>query len=377
MSRLVGRCERREWERRPPRPRSLGRAEQLVKLPVCQALHADLGSHPSYFVDGQRVFRHAVLLKTEIGLLIYLHMIRIEPNNAILGATVTGVDLAHPLSDTDFARVLFALGQYGVLCFPDQPIEAAALRAFSACFGGLQAMSSGVKDRGEPGFPEVSILSNVVENGRHIGIPDAGQDWHTDMTYNRVMGFVNVLVAKKVPVRNGRALGATEFANTQAAYADLPADLKTKLANATATHDWNHFHEIMRRKGSSRPALTEAQRRERPPVSHLVFLTHPISGRKVIYVNPGFTVKIDGLDPDASRDMLEALFAHVLTPRYRYAHHWTVGDVLVWDHIGTWHQAVADYTPDEHRLMKRCQVLADKVFEPGFLEAAPGWQVPA
>lgn len=297
-------------------------------------------------------------------------MLRIEPGNATLGARVTGVDLGRSLSDADFAAVLRALGQYGVLCFPGQPIEAAALRTFSARFGGLQAMSSGVKDRGEPGMPEVSILSNVVENGRPIGIPDAGQDWHTDMTYNRVMGFVNVLVAKKVPVRNGKVLGATEFANTQAAYEDLPAGVKARLADATATHDWNNFHEIMRRKGSQRPALTEAQRRERPPVSHPVFLTHPISGGKVIYVNPGFTVRINELDPDASRDMLDFLFAHVLQPRYRYAHHWSVGDVLVWDHLGTWHQAVGDYTAEEHRLMKRCQVLADKVFEPAFLEAA-------
>src|SRR4030095_1517654 len=121
-----------------------------------------------------------------------------------------------------------------------------------------------------------------------------GQDWHTDMTYNRVMGYLNVLVAKKVPVRNGQVLGATEFANTQAAYDDLPADIKAQLANAIATHDWNSFHEIMRRKGSTRPALTEAQRRERPPVAHPVFLTHPLSGRKVIYVNPRFPVAIHG-----------------------------------------------------------------------------------
>jgi taurine dioxygenase len=304
-------------------------------------------------------------------------MIRIGPGNAILGARITGVDLAHPLSDADFAALLRALGCHGVLCFPEQPIEAAALRAFSARFGSLQAMSSGVKDRGEPGFPEVSILSNVIENGRHVGIPDAGQDWHTDMTYNAVMGFVNVLVAKKVPVRDGRPLGATEFANTQAAYDDLPGEVKARLANATATHDWNNFHEIMRAKGSKRPALTEAQRRERPPVSHPVFLTHPITGRKVIYVNPGFTVAIDGMDPAESRRTLDFLFAHVLKPKYRYAHHWTVGDVLVWDHLGTWHCAIGDYAPNEYRLMKRCQVLADKVFDPAFLQAMLGEHVAA
>ena len=299
-------------------------------------------------------------------------MIRIEPGNETLGATVTGVDLARPLSDADFAQVLRALAQHGVLCFPGQPIEPPALRAFSIRFGGLQAISSGNASRSEPGMPEVSILSNIVENGRPIGIPDAGQDWHTDMTYNPVAGYVNVLVAKKVPVRDGRPLGATEFANTQAACDDLPADIKTKLAGATATHDWNHFHEIMRAKGSTRPALTEAQRRERPPVSHPVFLTHPVSGCKVIYVNPGFTVKIDGMEPAESRDTLDLLFAHVLKPKYRYAHRWTVGDVLVWDHLRTWHCAIGDYSADEHRLMKRCQVLADRIFDPAFVRATLG-----
>jgi taurine dioxygenase len=298
-------------------------------------------------------------------------MLTIQPDDAPLGARVTGVNLAQPLSDADFAAVLRALGAYGVLCFPDQPIEAAALRRFSARFGELQVISS-AKDRTEPGMPEVSILSNVVENGRPIGIPDAGQDWHTDMTYNRVVGFVNVLVALKVPVRGDRVLGATEFTNTQAAYEDLPDTLKKRLANATATHDWNNFHELMRSKGSTRPALTEEQRRERPPVSHPLFLTHPITGRKVIYANPGFTVKINELEPTESREMLDFLFSHILKPRYRYVHRWNIGDVLTWDHIGTWHYAVPDYAPHEHRLMKRCQVLADRIFDPDFVRSALG-----
>lgn len=302
-------------------------------------------------------------------------MLSIEPLGHTLGARIEGVDLDAPLSRDDFASILRALGQYGVLCFPNQPIEAAALRSFSARFGGLQLVTSA--SHGEPGMPEVSVLSNVTVNGQPIGIPDAGQDWHTDMTYNRVVGFVNVLVAKQVPVRDGKVLGATEFTNTQAAYEGLPDEVKARLATATATHDWNNFHEIMRRKGSKRPALTEAQRAKRPPVSHPVFLTHPITGRKVIYVNPGFAVKIDQLDDDESRDTLEYLFAHVLKPEYRYVHRWSVGDVLVWDHIGTWHYAVPDYSPDEYRLMKRCQVLADKIFDPAFQAETLGARIAA
>jgi taurine dioxygenase len=295
-------------------------------------------------------------------------MLNIEPGNAILGAKVTGVDLHHPLSDADQARVVQALGQYGVLCFPNQLIEAAELKQFSSRFGELQIISKKV----EPGMPEVSILSNVMENGDYIGAPDAGQDWHTDMTYNKTPGFVNVLVAHKVPMRDGKPRGGTDFTNTQAAYDDLPAEIKTKLADAIALHDWNKFHEIMRQKGSKRPPLSEAQRNQRPPVPHPVFLTHPISGRKIIYVNPGFAVKIIGMSDTESHDTLEYLFAHVLQPKYRYTHHWTVGDVLVWDHLGTWHCALADYAPNEYRLMKRCQVLADKVFDPSFIKATLG-----
>jgi len=295
-------------------------------------------------------------------------VLRIKPNDAILGAAVTGVDLACALSDDDFARLLRALGDYGVLCFPGQLIDAAALRSFSVRFGELQVLSRS----SEPGMPEVSILSNVVENGRNIGTPDAGQDWHTDMTYNRIPGFVNVLVAHKVPMRDGRVLGGTEFTNTQAAYEDLPAEIKTRLADATALHDWNQFHDLMRAKGSKRPPLTAEERQRRPPVSHPVFLTHPISGRKVIYVNPGFTASIDGMDAGESRKTLDFLFEHVLQPKYRYTHHWTVGDVLLWDHLGTWHCAIADYTAQEYRLMKRCQVLADKAFDPVFVRTALG-----
>ena len=296
-------------------------------------------------------------------------MLALKPGHASLGAVITGADLACPLSSADFGLVLRALGRHGVLCFPQQSIDAAQLRSFSSGFGELHRVL-GESARVEPGMPEVSILSNVVENGRHIGIPDAGQDWHTDMTYNTVVGFVNVLVAMKVPQRDGAPLGATEFANTQAAYDELGDELKKRLAQATATHDWNNFHELMRRKGSTRPALTQSQRRQRPPVSHPVFLTHPITGRKVIYVNPGFTVKIDGADAPESRRLLDALFAHVLQPQFRYVHRWTVGDVLLWDHIGTWHNAIADYGPAEHRLMKRCQVLADRIFDPAFLAEA-------
>jgi taurine dioxygenase len=293
----------------------------------------------------------------------------ITPSGQILGATVSGVDLRQDLSRQDFGTVLRALGEHGVLCFPGQALEAADLRRFSTRFGDLQVLKN--IPHHEPGMPEVTILSNVKVGGKLIGAPDAGQSWHTDMSYAKTIGFVNILSAFQVPVRDGRVLGGTEFTNTQAAAADLPPDMIARLSGLTATHDIEYYWEYMRReKGSNRPPLTEEQKRQRPPVHHPVLLTHPITGRKVIYVNPGFTTGIDGLPEPESAQLLQYLLDHVLRDKYRYVHDWTVGDLLLWDHIGTWHFARPDYGPDEHRLMKRCQVMATRIFDPAFVRDA-------
>jgi len=292
----------------------------------------------------------------------------IEPTGEVLGAVVTGIDLGAPLSEGDFATILQALGDHGVLRFPDQGIDAPELRDFAANFGSLQVLRSG---QDPSALPEVSILSNIVRDGKLVGVPDAGQNWHTDMTYNRVPGFVNVLAAFEVPMRDGRPLGATHFANTAAAYDGLPEALKRQLQDATATHDLNFYWEFMRReKASPRAPLSPAERAAHPPSQHPVFLTHPISGRKVIYVNPGLTEKIDGMPEEESRKILNTLFDHVLQPEYRYIHNWAVRDVLLWDHLSTWHNAIADYRPDEPRLIKRCQVMADRIFDPEFVKRA-------
>ncbi|HMH53077.1 MAG TPA: TauD/TfdA family dioxygenase [Candidatus Acidoferrum sp.] len=291
-------------------------------------------------------------------------MFTVEPTGEILGATVRGIDLSRPLSDDDFGSILVALGAHGVLCFPGQTLDAAALRDFSRRFGEIQATSGEFHD---PDVPEVGILSNVIENGRPIGLADAGQDWHTDMSYNQTIGFVNVLHAVKVPRRDGRVLGGTAFVNTRAAYDDLPSEVKRRLEGMTATHDFNKFWENMRqRPGSRRGPLTDEQRRRRPPVVHPVFLTHPITGRRVLYCNPGYAIRINELSEAESDTMLATLIEHQLQEKFQHVHTWTVGDVLMWDHLGTLHNAIADYRPDEPRLMKRCQVMADKIFDPDF-----------
>jgi taurine dioxygenase len=191
------------------------------------------------------------------------------------------------------------------------------------------------------------------------------------MTYREVPGFVNVLYGIRIPHREGKPLGGTEFSNMQLAYDALPAEIKTRLHGMTATHDFEKFWEHMRRvHNSPRPPMNEEQRRRRPPATHPVFLTHPITGRKVLYCNPGFAVRINELSERDSNDMLEYLFAHQLQIRFRWTNRWSENDLLVWDHLGTLHRAIADYGPDEIRLIRRCQVMATKVFDRDFLRPA-------
>ncbi|AFK64039.1 taurine dioxygenase [Advenella kashmirensis WT001] len=286
---------------------------------------------------------------------------RIEPKAASLGATIYGVDLSMPLTPDNHKAIEQALGQYGVVSFPDQELTARQLRDFSAHFGTLEINVANLFH--DEQYPEVMILSNMKENGKPIGLSDAGQDWHTDMSYSKTIAFSNVLYGIQIPFRDGKSLGNTAFCNMHAAYEGLPEELKAELAGMTITHDFNKFWDMMRReKGSTRPPLTEEQRRRKPPVSHPVFLTHPITGRKVLYANPGYSMRINELPQARSDEILQFLFTHQVREEYCYRHQWAQGDVLMWDNIGTIHNAVADYGPDEHRLIKRCQVMADEYF---------------
>ncbi|MDB5805101.1 MAG: taurine dioxygenase [Betaproteobacteria bacterium] len=287
--------------------------------------------------------------------------LKITASGATLGASVEGLDLSQPLSDETFSQILKALGKHGVLSYPGQELSAQQLRDFSQRFGRLEVNVAGAYQ--EPGMPEVMVLSNIVENGKPIGLSDAGQDWHTDMSYSRMIAFTNLLYGIRIPHRDGRPLGNTEFCNMHAAYRGLAEDLKQRLAGMTVLHDFNKFWEKMRQQpGCTRPPLSPAQRAAKPPVSHEIFLRHPITGELVLYCNPGYAMRINEMDEEESQETLNFLFTHQTKPEYRYAHRWTEGDLLMWDNMGTIHNAIPDYRPDEPRLIKRCQVMATRFF---------------
>jgi taurine dioxygenase len=284
---------------------------------------------------------------------------RIQASGQTLGARIEDIDLSQPVPDDDFRRILRALGENGVLCFPGQRLETDAFAGFGRMFGDLEINVA--NQYHEPGFPEVMVLSNMTRDGKPIGLGDAGQGWHTDMSYSKDIALANMLHAIKVPMRDGRPLGDTQFRNMHAAYEDLPAQIKRRLEGRTATHDFAKFWDMMRaRAGSQRAALTSEQRAKKPPVSQPIVRTHPITGRAILYCNPGYATRIDGMPEAESAQLLEFLFEHQAQRKFFYAHSWTEGDVLMWDNIGTVHNAVPDYGADEPRYMRRVQIMATK-----------------
>ena len=283
---------------------------------------------------------------------------RIVPGSGTLGATVADLDLAQDIDRATFVAILRALGEHGVLCFPRQSLSTERFAAFGAMFGDLPV---NIPNRHhEPGHPEVMVLSNRVDgDGQPLGLADAGQGWHTDQSYSRDIALANILLADRVPTRDGRPLGDTQFLNMHTAYEGLPSDVRARLAGRTAIHDFEKFWDEMRaRPGSRRGPMTADQKARMPPVAQPIFRIHPITGRRVLYCNPGYAVRIDGLDAAESDDLLAFLFDHQRRAEFRHAHAWSEGDVLMWDNIGTVHRAVADYGPDAPRRMRRVQVMA-------------------
>ena len=201
--------------------------------------------------------------------------IEIVPTNATIGVEIRGVDLSKPLDDETFAEIETAFDTHGVIIFRDQSITPEQQIFFCGRFGEV-AINHNAKDFGIAGNPEIYLISNIEENGRAIGTPRAGSEWHTDMSYAERPARATMLHAIEVPALNGLALGDTEFANTATAWDALPDAMKRKLDGLKGIFDFRG-----RKRGRPISAATIA---EYPPVEHPIVRTHPKTGRKGLYV---------------------------------------------------------------------------------------------
>jgi len=276
----------------------------------------------------------------------------IRPFDAALGAEVRGVDLSRNLDDATFAAIERAYNDHSVLLFRDQTIDEVRHIDFSRRFGALEVH---VLDQYlHPKHPEILIVSNVMDGDRHVGIYDAGRYWHTDLSYMAVPSRGSLLYAIEIPHdAAGRPLGDTLFTSTAAAYDALSEAMKRRIAGLKAEFSLANRHAKLVADGDPDATLSDAHQEKAPPVTHKVVRTHPITGRKSIYVNEGQTAGILGLPEGEARDLLQGLGTHCTRPECVHRHQGRAGDLRMWDNIPTQHLAICDYSLPQRRYMHR------------------------
>lgn len=273
-----------------------------------------------------------------------------------LGAEVRGVDLSASLDDDVFQRIHDGFLEHSVLVFRDQRLEPQAQLAFSKRFG--EPEQHLVKQFALPDHPDVFVVSNVKERGKPKGAIRAGQYWHTDLSYMEEPTLASFLHALQVPDWGGDTL----FSSMHGAYDELSEPLQRMLGNLRAVHDYRQAYETYFSRFPDRPPLTAEQIARVPPVEHPVVRTHPQTGRKALYVNPGFTRRIVELTDEENEALLAFLFAHITKPQFTYRHVWRAGDLVMWDNPATIHCALADYDMKQNRHMHRTSVRGDRPF---------------
>lgn len=282
-----------------------------------------------------------------------------------VSAEIRGADLTRELDNESFGVIQQALNDYGVICIRDQKLSPEQHIAFTRRFGAPEKHILH-KQYGLPGYPEILLIGNVMENGRYVGVNDGGLKWHTDLSYKQKPTLYSFLYAVEVPVRDGRALGDTLFASTQYAYETLSDAMKHRLASLKGVHSYTkQFTERMQKKkqiGEAREDLSKDQLASVPDVMHPMIRTHPVTGRKCVYVNEWFTVGIEGMSQDEGNALVQELHKHCTREEVVYRHKWRVGDLLIWDNPQTVHLATFDFDPSERRLMRRTIIEGNQPF---------------
>ena len=281
-----------------------------------------------------------------------------------LGAEISGVDLSQPLDDNTYAQIASAFFDNEVAFFRNQDITPTQQIAFTRRFGILEAHVR--KESRLGGHDEIFVLSNKVdEHGKAIGAQDAGRFWHSDLSYKREPSMLSALYAVEVPVKDGVALGNTYFASTTAAYSALPEAMKQRLGSMRNVHSYREYRlknyaaqkDEMQRgiRTVQEHAPTPEQLASVPDTEMDVLRTHPVTGRKGMFINQGHTSHLTGMPRAESDTLLAGLYAHITRPEFIYGHSWRVGDLLMWDNIAVQHKATFDYDPLP-RLMYRTTV---------------------
>jgi taurine dioxygenase len=265
---------------------------------------------------------------------------RVTPLGPSIGAILDGVRLADPLDGELRAELERALCEFKVLVFRGQALSAAQHRAFAACWGELEAHP--FLARG--GRPEVVRFELGPDKG------GAQNEWHSDVSFYERPTMGSVLRCLESPPLGGDTL----WADMCTAYDLLPDEIKERSEGRKAVHFWGPAF------GANMSPRRFAEFEERfPAQEHPIVRTHPVTGRRILYVNQTFTTAVVDMDPVESNELLAYLTTRPMIPELQLRWHWSPDDVVFWDNRATQHYALSDYHP-HRRVMERLGIIGDK-----------------
>lgn len=272
-------------------------------------------------------------------------MQRKRPLTPTFGAEIQDIQLTADMDDLTFAAVRDAWAAHELLLFRNQNLSEEDLIAFSQRFGKLEIHVRQEWLSSE--HPEILVLSNMKKDGKSIGgLANSEINWHYDQIYLPRPAVGSLLFSVTIPPEGG----STYFADMCGVYEALPERLKSKINGRKAVQSYANFNSDHTIK------TKDAIKKKTPDVEHPIVRVHPVTGREALYVCPGMTTQIIGLDEQESRSVLEELFEFSTQPEFVYRHNWQVGDALLWDNACTMHRR-DDFDDKYDRMMKRTTIL--------------------
>jgi len=277
----------------------------------------------------------------------------LTPLTANIGCRVDWVDIAAPMSDATFTALRRALAEHTLLVLPGQDFSPEEHIVFSRRFGPLE--DHVLSDFCLDGHPEIFVVSNIVENGRHVGAYGGSKRYHSDLSYMEEPSMGSLFYCLECPTGSGQ----TAFVSMAAAFEALPEAMQQRLLTLNGVHDyvWNYA-----RAHKTRPPLTEAQKAKTPPVVHPAVQSHPETGRKSLFLSEVFTRTFEGEDEAESQKLIAELMAFAEQPQFVYVHAWTPGDLVIWDNRSSVHKAMPFDEETARRRMHRTTVRGERPF---------------
>src|ERR1700730_1770742 len=289
----------------------------------------------------------------------------VQRTGAALGADIEGVDLSAKLSGGTVDAIKEAWGAHLVLRFRGQRLDDDQLMRLSGPFGELhlapviaaarvKAADGTEVEAVEEGPRYVSVISNIIENGKAIGALGAYESiWHTDMSYNPEPPCASAHYALEVTPSGG----ATAFANMYLAYEQLPQSLRRQVEGRLCRHDSSRNSAGELRRGMNEVS----DPREAPGASHPIVRTHPVTGRKALFLGRRRNAYVEGMPLEDSERLLDELWRHATHPELAWYQQWRVGDLVMWDNRCALHRR-DEFDPQSRRLMHRTQIKGDRPF---------------